>query len=384
MVKNTFFCVAEESSPIHQRARAKTAGASADLTLEMEAENTEADTSEGTSEESSSSIGFAFDEEDSGQLAQCFVKNTFICVEDDRSPANPKRARANTAHVTTTWEEDLEDDDDNDVDSDAVPMMHIATHWSFGDRDIDHPGATPPVFVFEDEESCEHAQSILETSGAAGRQKVLAFLRGRVREAAKSAYAHKVLEAVVLYTGTDDAAFIADELLGLGRESLLEAFTSSVICRMLEHSPADSRTIALMDELLSSDVAGLCTHKNGHNVAAAMIAHGIPRQAAQVVSALHSNPQRFSRHRFASKVVKVALEMGSDSLAQELMSQPGTVGSLACHNFGVDVVRALLQSPRHSPQVWRFLVKSTRRLFKDKYGRELMRDLGFVPGMELA
>jgi len=212
---------------------------------------------------------------------------------------------------------------------------------------------------------------------------IVAALHGQVRSAARSPHAHKVLEAVVPYMTTDEAAFIANELSEQGRDALLDAHTCSVICCLLKHSPIDLRTIALVDELLSSDVAGLCCHKCGCEIAAAIISNSIPRQASQVVFALHSNPQRFARHRFASKVVSAALRScsvgGSDILAHELIAQPGTVVSLACHNFGVHVVRALLESPSYSKQVLHFLLKTLRRLSKDKYGRELMRELGLAP-----
>lgn len=391
IVKNTFFCIAEEPSPsIQTRARAKTAGAPtalADWASEVDADG---DTSEGVSD-SNSSFGFTFDEEDSSQLVQCIVKNTFICVREEHSPTQPQRARAQTAHAVTSWEEEMEEKLGDDNDDGEAPMLHVATNWCFGqkfDGQVCHSpqtsDASSPVLDFDDEQSCQRAQSIFETGVAADRQEIIAALRGRVREAAKLPHAHKVLEAVLLYTGTDEAAFVADELLGHG-EGLLDALTCSVICRLLEHSPSDVRTVKLMDELLSGDVPALCCHKSGHLVAAAIISSGIPRQAGQVVRALHCNPQRFARHRFASKVVEVALRswvvVGSDSLACELIAQPGTVVNLACHNFGVHVVRALLASPMYSAQVMHFLMKTLRRLLKDKYGRELMLEMGVVPDM---
>jgi len=434
-VKNTFFCVAEDSSPCpQQRARAKTAGAPTAFSDWASDLDTGADTSEGTSD-SSSSLGFAFDEEESSQLVKLLhdavpriVKNTFICVDEARSPARPQRARAKTAQAATTWEDEVEaareevDDGEasmrhmatqwsfgdllggragsgaavveeeeeacDELDDDGAPMLHVATQWSFGSG---RAGGAPrmdtqapsPVLDLDDEEACELARSTFENQGAVERQVLIAALQGRVREAARSPYAYKVLEAAVLYTGTDEAAFIADELLGYGHEDLLDSSTCSVMCCLLEHSPADPRTVALVDELLSGDVAALCSHKSGHTVAAAIISSGIPRQAAQVVLALHTNPQRFARHRFASKVVEVTVRswmtVGVDSFARALIAQPGTIVSLACHNFGVHVVRALLASPMHTNQVLHFLLKTVRRLSKDKYGRELLRELGVLP-----
>jgi len=439
IVKNTFFCVADDSSPCPQRARAKTTGASmelADWASDLEAaagggaaSNADATTIEATSSKdsrSSSSCGFTFDEEESSQLVQCIVKNTFICVDEARFPVQPQRARAKTVQATINWEDEVEAEAE-EVDGGEALMQHVATDWCFGDLPAGRSGSgTPeedeeagpeleddeatmlhmatqwsfghrltgrapqlgtqaprPGLDFDDEQACEQARSILEHRGAAERQPLIAALQGRVREAARSPHAHKVLEAVLLYTGTHEAAFIADELLGCEHENLLAPSTCSVMCCLLEQSSADPRTMALMDELLSSDVATLCSHKNGHTVATAIISNGIPRQAAQVVLALHDNPQRFARHRFASKVVEAALRSwrtaGADSLAQILIAQPGTIVNLACHNFGVHNVRALLASPMYANQVMHFLLKTVRRVSKDKYGRELLRDLGVVP-----
>jgi len=213
---------------------------------------------------------------------------------------------------------------------------------------------------------------------------MIAELRGRVREAARLPYAHKVLEAAVLYTGeSEGTALVAEELMGHGCEGLLDTFTCSVLCRLVKHSPTNPKTLLLVDEMLAGDVAALCCHKSGNHLAAAIVSGGLPQPAAQVVGALHGNPQRFARHRFASSVVETALRswhvVGSDSLARELISQPGTVVNLACHNFGVHVVRALLASPLYSGQVLHFLMKTLRRLLKDKYGRELMSEMGVVP-----
>lgn len=358
IVKNTFICVdgVQEMSPItHHRVRAKTADVAtslADYALDAEEETSEGD--------SSSSRDFIFEEEESCRLIQCIVKNTFICAvgAEELSPVNQQRARAKTyAYAATSWESDLSEGDTSTLG-----------------------------LVIEDEESCRRAQHAIE-SCASDRQAIVADLHGRVREAARLPHAHKVLEAVMRHMTAVEAAFIAGELLGHGRDALLDVFTSSVICRLLEHSPADWGVVLLVDELLTGDVATLCCHKCGHDVATAIVLNGIPRQAAQVVLALHSNPQRFARHRFASKVVEAALRAvsvdGSDVLARELIAQPGTVVSLACHNFGVHVVRALLESPRYSKQVLHFLFKTLKRLSKDKYGRELMRELGLAPMMAM-
>jgi len=49
---------------------------------------------------------------------------------------------------------------------------------------------------------------------------------------------------------------------------------------------------------------------------------------------------------------------------------------LACHNFGVDVVRALLHVPQASKQAVYFIEKGSRRIMRDKYGMRLLQELG--------
>merc|ERR1712039_850709 len=64
------------------------------------------------------------------------------------------------------------------------------------------------------------------------------------------------------------------------------------------------------------------------------------------------------------------------SLALEVLARPSTVEALACHNFGVNIVRELLQMPCVSQQVQMLLAKSSGRVSRDKFGSELMRELG--------
>lgn len=239
-----------------------------------------------------------------------------------------------------------------------------------------------PCLDGADEEACQRAIHQIRMVVGDERRALVAALRGRVCELAKSAHGHTVLEVVVGVAGTRDAAFIAEELLGQRPESLLHPSTCSVIRSLLEHSPTDSGTLALVGGLLSNGGADLCCHKCGHEVAAAILSAGLLDHSTQIVGALLCNPQRFARHRFAHKVIRVALLTGQaeccETLGRELCFRPGSVSSLACHNFGVHVVRALLQRPRQSKHAFQDLFKTSRRLLKDKYGRELMRDLGLA------
>jgi len=152
----------------------------------------------------------------------------------------------------------------------------------------------------------------------------------------------------------------------------------------LEFSPEDARTVALADQLLKEDLPVLCCHKFGHCVVASLLSNGLQRQRARVVEALLQDVQRFARHRFASRVLEAALPYASEEeqarLASALMAQLGAVVALACHAFGVHVVRAVLEVPRESKLAMHYLVKGQRRLRKDRYGLELLQELGLEAG----
>jgi len=138
--------------------------------------------------------------------------------------------------------------------------------------------------------------------------------------------------------------------------------------------------VTLIDEVLAGDVKQLICHKFGHTVALSILSAGLPRHRSRMAEALGEDVQRFARHRFASLVLSLALSASpaaeeSHRLAAAVMGQAGAVSSLACHSFGLRVVRALLELPHDSEQVRFYLLKSSRRLQKDKFGSQLLEEL---------
>jgi len=191
-----------------------------------------------------------------------------------------------------------------------------------------------------------------------------------------------VLEGLVGELGSEWCACVAEELLGDVQRFAMHIFGSSLICRLLEVAPRDAKTAALVDELLAADMATVVCHKFGHAVAMSILSHGMPHQRSGVASSLRVDLQRFARHRFASLVVASAFghcsTAESHHLARLLMSQAGAVASLACHGFGVRVVRAMLELPGDSQQVMLYLQKSLRRLQKDKFGAQLLQEMTYA------
>jgi len=158
-------------------------------------------------------------------------------------------------------------------------------------------------------------------------------------------------------------------------------YGSQVVCELLERARAEGQTQALLEGLSqSAELKNMFCHKFGHTVVLTILQHGFPHQRSKIVMALCTDLQRFARHRFASEVMAqtltVCLPAESRCIAYMIMSQAGAVTSLACHSFGVRVVRELLKLPGESEKVLFYVLKSARRLAKDKFGAQLLRDLG--------
>merc|ERR1711963_1263264 len=71
-----------------------------------------------------------------------------------------------------------------------------------------------------------------ELAGPGERLSLAVALRGLVGNAARSAHARHVVEEVLRQIGTEDAAFIVEELLAEGADLALNGNASSVLCRV--------------------------------------------------------------------------------------------------------------------------------------------------------
>jgi len=316
------------------------------------------------------------------------VKNTFICavgVEELSPCAVRRRARTHEVSSATFLLED--EGEDSAVDSEGY-RAELALALESGDAEarlaVARICACLPALSFHPE-GCSLVRRALEVSSVKEQQALLEAHTGTMCEAAKSPHAHQVLQHIVSSMGVG-AAVVAEELLQLGgHEVASNVHACPLFCTLLEHAPVLPSVVMLVDDALSDDPADLCCRKFGHLLAATVVARGLPRQAACIAFALRSNPQRFARHRFASKVYEVALRSCPpelcDGLARDLMEQPGAVASMACHNFGVRVVRALLELPAplgYARQARQYLCRASKRVCKDKYGNALMREFGLA------
>jgi len=323
------------------------------------------------------------------------IKNTFICeVEtEDASPfcAPQRRRRCKTeGDVLSCLDRtptSADDDDDHDHDSEAAPapfdrLSDLSDSLLAGgpraDAALEEIRDAAGVLAF-DAAGSQLLQRALELADAQFAREVAIALRGTVSEAVVSQHAHGVLELLVQRLDADGAVGLAEELLCLGSRTAMHAFGSCLLCKLLEHLPGEAAAAALVDEVLAADLSQVICHKFGHLVALSILSHGLPRQRTKIAEVLSGDLQRFARHRFASLVLALAFSTCSASeshrLAVIVMGQAGAVSSLACHSFGLRVVRALLELPGDSEQVRFYLLKSSRRLQKDKFGVQLLGEL---------
>eukprot|EP00932_Pfiesteria_piscicida_P012260 SRR837773.2360.p1 GENE.SRR837773.2360~~SRR837773.2360.p1 ORF type:complete len:325 (+),score=54.09 SRR837773.2360:100-975(+) len=226
---------------------------------------------------------------------------------------------------------------------------------------------------------CRVIQKVLDIAPAEVAGKVASALRGCVSQAARSPFAHFVLERLVYQAPSADTGFIAAELLDSARAVAQHIYGRSVIVRLLEFSGDAPVVQRLASEVVAQEPATLCCHKFGFQVAVAVFSNGTFEQQAHILRALRAGLQRFARHRFASQVLEHVLLQGAPEQVQllvaELLCQPGSLASLACHSFGVNVVRALLEHSKYDGEVLTYLLKHHRRLSKDKYGASLLDEL---------
>jgi len=228
---------------------------------------------------------------------------------------------------------------------------------------------------------CHVVERALEVASTAEAYRIAAGLRGSVVDAARSQHAHVVLEKIVHYLGSNDTAFVAREIQGWGRAVALNIYGCRVICRLLEFSAQEPLVSALVDEVLAQDTAALCCHKFGHRVAMSIISNASEWQRRRIIAGLRQGGlQRLAKHRFAARVLEHMLSQGcreeARALAVEVMAQPGAVVSLACHSFGVQVARGLLEVPQEEKIARQYLQKAVRKLRKDKYGATLINEYG--------
>jgi len=316
------------------------------------------------------------------------VKNTFICLEGDgdMTPPIAFRRRAATADAAIFLE---------GCYAREMPFQRSCEELV---RMLDNGGLEAESAIQEvesrvgelvsDDEGVQVVCQALSVGGCQQTAAMIEALRGHVVEVAKSHQAHIILLEALRLQGTVAAAVIVEELLCQAPSSLLNGPGCAVLTGLLEHMGHDGRTACLLERFLSQGAAAVCCHKYGHLVAVAAVTFAPAWQALQITAALSSNLQRLSRHRFAYQVFLAVFQNCPmevyHPLVLELVSAPPDVAALVCHNFGVQLVRPLLHSPLYSKHIIQCLKQNSRRLMKDKYGRQVLVECGLASATAVA
>jgi len=283
---------------------------------------------------------------------------------------------------------DAGDTDTNDADQ--IRMLEIADNLAAklraGDMERDAALKSVPEVASANKVSSRAVQYLLEKLPMKDQVALVTALHGHVRNAINSPYANYVVQKVVELMTPAQASFIIEELLGNAGAVARHRFGCRVLCRVLEHcSMGNEHVTALVDEILS-DTPALCRHTFGNYVMQHVLEFGAPEQRHIIATALLRDV-RSAKNRNASHVLEKALEVclpdDQRALAEHLLSSPHPLDllTLAEHQFGCFVVRALLRLPGHFAQETRACLEPhVSKLEASRHGRKVLEEFRLLEG----
>jgi len=230
--------------------------------------------------------------------------------------------------------------------------------------------------IFQDYCSTRAAQRALETASATEQVALASGLHGRVRSAMQDKNANYAITKAVEVMPGDRIGFIAEELLGYGRDLATHRFGCRVICRILEHlSPRDTNSLSLLEEVLV-DAEHLCSQAFGSIVMRHFLEHG-PQFRSRVAAALCQNTVSCALARKGSLVVEAAIRYCSPAdaglLAEQLLGDSDDVWTLATGQFGRHVLCFLLTLEGDKSEIRQStldaLLPMAKELSTSKYGK---------------
>eukprot|EP00929_Paragymnodinium_shiwhaense_P115253 TRINITY_DN83_c0_g3_i1.p1 TRINITY_DN83_c0_g3~~TRINITY_DN83_c0_g3_i1.p1 ORF type:complete len:482 (+),score=100.41 TRINITY_DN83_c0_g3_i1:95-1540(+) len=136
-----------------------------------------------------------------------------------------------------------------------------------------------------DNQGCRVLQLAIERGSLADVAVLLKELHGCVLRAAASPHGNFVLQKVVEVMPAAASRFIAEELCGQAAETACGKFGCRILCRLLEHSAGEERTVQLIEEVLLK-AGELVRHEFGHHVIESILEHGMDRHKQLLMAAL--------------------------------------------------------------------------------------------------
>eukprot|EP00403_Amphidinium_massartii_P048792 CAMPEP_0178459664 /NCGR_PEP_ID=MMETSP0689_2-20121128/48257_1 /TAXON_ID=160604 /ORGANISM="Amphidinium massartii, Strain CS-259" /LENGTH=500 /DNA_ID=CAMNT_0020086169 /DNA_START=102 /DNA_END=1604 /DNA_ORIENTATION=+ len=202
-----------------------------------------------------------------------------------------------------------------------------------------------------DVQGCRLVQKAVEKAKGAKRGEVVEELHGHVREAMGSPHANYVLQKVVEVMPIEIASFIAKELAGIAADACRHRYGCRIMCRLTEQFASAPCVAKLLDELMK-DIAELTTHSFGHHVVHSILEHGPEKLRHAIAMELAADAMNTAMNRSGSSVMERALMHSAESDVEMLVAAllDGDVLNLAQSQFGIFVVKALMQMPGTSAE----------------------------------
>jgi pumilio RNA-binding family len=230
---------------------------------------------------------------------------------------------------------------------------------------------------------CRVVQLAFDVADASERQVMVGELRGHVRDMISSPHANFVIQKVIEVLPVSSANFVAEELLTYAADAARHRFACRILCRLIEHHLCDNMgsttTTYLIDELLH-ETEKLIRHNFARHVIELVLEHGSATQQERIIRAIRNDVFRNAKDRYASYVVEQVMYRCSiperDALAFDLISDIDSFWTLANHECGSHVIKALLKS--HGQMCIRaneLLNAGASTLCTSKHGHRLLEEI---------
>jgi len=230
---------------------------------------------------------------------------------------------------------------------------------------------------------CRVVQAALEHASTAEKECIVAELRGHVRLAITSPHANFVLQRAIEMLPVNSTSFVAAELASGAGEVAKHRFGCRVLSRLIEHhlggNAAPQPTNDLIDELLL-EADQLINHNFARHVLDLILEHGRVTHKQKIAEVVRNNLFQYAKNRNASYVVEKAFTscMASDThaIATELLSDPQCFLTLAVHECGTHVVKAVVNLHGDcASKAKKLLLANVDRVKSSKYGKRLLDEM---------
>lgn len=172
-------------------------------------------------------------------------------------------------------------------------------------------------------------------------------MKGCIREAAKDPNANFVIQRIIEVLPAASTKFIVDELLECVMEVAQHRAGCRVICRVIEHSPADATTAELFSRVIRGAVV-LSKHLFGHFVVQSLLEHGTVEQRHMIACAFQGSLLQESQNRSSKYVIESLLQFGSpedkQAILHEIIGDVESLAKLVSDENGYYVLRAISQA----------------------------------------